>query len=154
MIRAWRLVQKIHADDAFSGDGARLKGGRWNHKGVSVVYVSENLALSVLEAFVNLPGGKSSVPYVYIPIEIPESVSIEELKPAGLLNNWRELPPPASTKDLGTNWAKSMRTAILRVPSIIIPIEANFVLNTSHPDFKKIKIGNPQVFSFDPRMWK
>ncbi len=154
MIRAWRLVPKIHAADAFSGDGARLKGGRWNHKGMPVVYVSENLALAVLEAFVSLSVCKSNIPYVYIPTEIPESVLIEEFKPADLPKDWRELPPPASTKDMGANWAKSMRTPILRVPSAIIPIESNFVLNTYHPDFKKIKIGNPQTFSFDPRMWK
>lgn len=154
MIRAWRLMPKIHAATAFSGDGARLKGGRWNHKGVPVVYVSENLSLSVLEVFVSLVRGKSNTPYVYMPVEISESMLIEEIKPADLPKDWRELPPPASTKDIGANWAKSMRTPILRVPSVIIPIESNLVLNISHPDFKKIKIGNPQAFSFDPRMWK
>ena len=57
-------------------------------------------------------------------------------------------------KDLGTAWVKSARTAVLRVPSVVIPRETNVLLNPAHPDFDRIRIGGPEPFSFDPRMWK
>jgi len=61
-------------------------------------------------------------------------------------------PPPAATRTIGDTWAREKRSAILAVPSVIIPEELNYLLNPAHPDFRKIAIGKPAPFSFDLRL--
>jgi RES domain-containing protein len=149
---AWRLVKTRYADTAFSGLGARLAGGRWNHPGIAVVYVSNTLALAVLELFVHLDRrSRAALRLVAIPVGIPdELVSGRPDLPRG----WRAEPPPTSTKDLGTAWLRSGGSCALRVPSAIVPVEDNLMLDPAHPDFSKIDIGSPEPFSLDPRLWK
>lgn len=154
MRRAWRLIRSSHKKDAFTGEGARLAGGRWNHKDVSIVYTSENLSLAALELFVHLKRKAIKFPLVSFEIEIPDSVPVEEIPRDRLPRTWREEPPPEATKSIGSDWIKRNASAVLRVPSIIVPVEFNFLLNPFHVDFKKIKIGKPSSFSLDPRMAK
>ena len=154
MIVAWRLVRGRQAPDAFTGEGARLYGGRWNHVGLPVVYVAQFLSLAALEQFVHLGPEGTHLRFVYFRVEIPDEVHVEAADPDVIPPNWREEPPPDSTKDLGTRWVESDRSAVLRVPSAIVPIEYDYVLNPHHPDFKHIRISDPKPFSFDPRMWK
>ena len=154
MRRVWRLVRKSHLKDAFSGEGARLAGGRWNHRDIAVVYTSETLALTVLESFVHLTTKDVKFSLFSILVEIPDSVAIKALSQKDLPSNWREEPPPDSTKDIGTDWFKSDKTAVLKVPSVIIPEEINYIINPAHRDFKHLKIGKPRPFFLDPRMWK
>ena len=78
-----------------------------------------------------------------------KALTVNDLNP-----DWRMSPPPNSTKDIGTEWVRKGASLILRVPSAIIPDEYNLVINPSHIDFEKIKIGQPQPFSLDERMWK
>ena len=152
MIRGWRLIKTRHAATAFSGMGARLAGGRWNHLGEAVVYVSGALSLAALELFVHLDArSRSALGLVAIPVEIPEELMSE---PIDLPPNWRAQPPPAETKSLGSKWLRSGASCVLRVPSVLIPVEDNYVLDPSHPDFTRIEIGEAMPFSFDPRMWK
>ncbi|RJQ47183.1 MAG: RES domain-containing protein [Nitrospiraceae bacterium] len=156
MTRAWRIVRKKRLQDAFTGEGARIGGGRWNHVGTPVVYVSETLSLAALELFVHFirKDIELSKSLLAIPVEIAKSLKMEEVSVAALKPDWRTSPPANSTKDLGTEWVKRGATSILRVPSALIPDEYNLVLNTTHADFMKIKIGTPQPFSLDERMWK
>lgn len=154
MRKAWRLVRQSLLNDAFSGEGARLAGGRWNHRDVAVVYTSETLSLTVLEVFVHLTTIDVKFSLFSIPVEIPDSVALEELSQKDLPANWREEPPPDSIKDIGTDWYKKGKTAVLKVPSVIIPEEFNYIINPAHKDFRHIKIGKPQQFFLDPRMWK
>ncbi len=154
MIISWRLVKKKHIKNAFAGEGARLFGGRWNHRGASLVYVSETLSLAVLELFVNLGREDIRFPLVSIPVEIPETITVKEINYRDLPHDWREQPPSVSTKNIGTEWAEKMSSVVLRVPSAIVPVEFNLLINPLHPDFGKIKIGKPQPFTFDSRMWK
>ncbi len=152
MIRCWRLVKEKHASSAFSGTGARLAGGRWNHPGDAAVYVSGSLSLAALELFVHLgPVTTTAFGLVSIPMEIPEELISE---PPDLPKNWRAQPPPSTTKTLGSKWLRSGESCVLRVPSAIVPVEFNFLLNPNHPDFSTIEIGESRSFSFDPRMWK
>ena len=152
MISAWRLVKKKRAAAAFSGAGARIAGGRWNRPGTTVVYVSEALSLAVLELFVHLDAAsRARLKLVAIPVEIPESIveQVQDLPP-----DWRSEPPPESTMKLGTSWANRGRSTVLRVPSAIVPVEFNMVINPAQPGFEQVKIGKPMSFSLDPRMWK
>ena len=154
MITAWRLDKAKRARDAFTGDGARRVSGRWNHQGIPVVYVSESIALSVLEKFVHLGFDGSPIKFVYFKIEIPDSVTVEKLKTANLPDDWTAEPPRDSTKDIGSNWARKAETAVLRVPSVLVPKSWNYLLNPAHRDFKKIHISDPMPFVFDARMRK
>lgn len=148
MIQAWRIVKERHAATAFSGEGARLYGGRWNSAGASVVYTSGSKALAALEALVHL-NPPVIFKYVAIPIEFDDAI----LEAASALpTDWREQPPPPSTRDMGDLWVKESRSAVLEVPSVIVPVEPNYLLNPAHPDFTKILIGTPEPFAFDPRL--
>jgi RES domain-containing protein len=149
----WRITSSRHAGHAFDGEGARLYGGRWNRPGVPVVYCSTTLSLAALEYFVHLePGLAPSL--VTIAAEIPASLAAEVRDVKSLPSDWRSYPAPEKLKDLGTDWARSRRTAVLYVPSAVIPHEQNVLLNPLHPDFPKIRLCEAEPFSFDPRMWK
>jgi len=151
MIRAWRLIKAEHANDAFAGEGARRGGGRWNSKGVRVVYASGSLSLATLEVMVHTHFYSALKYYVCIPIDIDpslsQSISIEDLP-----DNWKTDPIPQSIKKVGDRWIQNQESVILKVPSAIIPVEYNYLINPSHPDFEKVVIHSPQKFAFDPRL--
>lgn len=153
MTSIWRIDKKRHSVSSFSGEGAALYGGRWNPQGVRVVYASQTLALAALEKFVHLEGVAGGISFVSFKIDVPEGVKVK-LDPPQLPKNWRSVPAPASTRQIGLNWAQKNESAILRVPSTIIPSEYDYLINPQHPDFKSLKISNPSPFSFDPRLWK
>jgi RES domain-containing protein len=150
----WRITSVRYADQAFDGEGARRYGGRWNRPGVAVVYCSTTLSLAALEFFVHLEPSLAPKGLVCVAAEIPGDVSTEEIKPEDLPANWRSYPAPERLLDLGTEWADSLRTAVLIVPSSVIPHEKNVLLNPAHPDTQKLRIRPYEPFSFDPRMWK
>jgi RES domain-containing protein len=156
LTRTWRIIRKKRIPDAFTGEGARIGGGRWNHVGTPVVYVSETLSLAALELFIHFTRKdiKLSKSLVAIPVDIPKSLKIVVVSDKDLHTDWRISPPSNSTKDIGTDWARKGVSSVLRVPSALIPTEYNLVLNPRHADFMKIKIGKPQPFSLDERMWK
>jgi RES domain-containing protein len=154
MITAFRLVKKNHASEAFGGEGARRFGGRWNHKGTSIVYLSDTLSLAALEQFIHLGREGLHLSFVYFEVLIPSRVLVSKIETRELPKDWRSEPPPNATKEIGTRWVQSGSSVLLEVPSAIIPIGCNFLLNTAHPEFKHIKISPPKPFSFDPRMWK
>jgi RES domain-containing protein len=149
---AFRIVKRRHAKQAFDGNGARLAGGRWNNPGQRAVYLSSTLSLAAMETFVHVGDDAARLEYVYFDIEIPASVLILSLarKPKG----WRNEPPAEASMRVGDHWLKDGNSALLEVPSAIIPSETNLILNPIHPDASKLKIGPTRVFQFDPRMWK
>jgi RES domain-containing protein len=140
--------------EALSGEGARIFGGRWNYPGTSAVYVSEHLSLAALEFFVRLNLDDFEETFAAIPIDIPDSIKVNRLELRSLPNNWRNIPPDRSTQDIGDTWLQKAETAVLAVPSVIVPFEFNMVLNPNHYDFKKLRIEKTHNFSYDPRLWK
>ena len=153
MIAAWRIVKRKRARTAFSGDGARQYGGRWNSPGVPMVYAAASQSLAALEMVVHLDSSELLHEYVVIEVGIDELL-IEMLDRARLPRNWRAEPPPAKVRELGDAWVKSGASAVLQVPSATLPAENNFLLNPHHPDFPKLVIGKPSAFQFDPRLAK
>ena len=152
MRTAWRIVKEKHAATAFDGEGAWLFGGRWNSRGTRVVYASESKALATLESLVHL-NPPVTFKYVAIAIEFDEKL-VETITPASLPTVWTEEPPPPSTKAIGDQWVKEARSAVLELPSVIIQTESNYLLNPTHPDFRKVRIGKAGPFAFDPRLIK
>lgn len=148
MRRAFRIVKEKHAAIAFDGEGAWRYGGRWNSPGTRLVYASSSVALAALELLVHLnpPVG---IRYVAIPIGFDDAL-VEKV--ANLPAEWTEEPPPPSTQAMGDRWVKVGRSALLELPSVIVPTESNYLLNPAHPDFGRIRIGEPVPFAFDPRL--
>lgn len=148
MPQAWRIVKAKHAASAFSGEGAARAGGRWNSRGVPVVYASSTLSLAALENLVHL-NPPLLFKYVAFPIEFDDALVAS---PGKLPADWALEPPGPAGKAIGDAWVHAGRSAVLAVPTVIIPSETNYLLNPAHLDFKKISIGMPQPFAFDPRL--
>jgi len=141
---------------AFDGKGARLAGGRWNHRGAPVVYTSATLSLAALEYFVNLDPGAMPDDLVAVPADLPESAieQLERVPGFRLPRGWRAYPAPAALADPGTAWVQAARRAVLSVPSAVIPVERNYLINPVHPQSHQVRVGKAEAFSLDPRMWK
>lgn len=149
---AWRLDNAKWTAQSFSGAGAALAGGRWNPAGVQVVYASQHLATAVLEKFMHLPKPvPTGMRFVQYGIEFG-GAAVERPERTALPANWRDEPVPVTTQRFGLEWFRSGRTAILAVPSAIVPDEENYVLNPTHPEFRKVKVSKPVPFVFDPRL--
>ncbi len=153
MPKAYRIVKPRFVSSAFDGEGAQLFGGRWNEKGTRMVYTSTSASLAVLETFVHMGIDARTTDHVLIEIEIPDGI-IEELSSEDLPTRWNFNPAPESCQDMGTKWAASKRSAVLSVPSVIMQIERNFLIDPEHPDFEKIVLCDAIPFVFDERMWK
>lgn len=153
-MRIWRLTSERHASHAFDGEGARRYGGRFNHPGHGVVYCAATLSLAALELLVHLEPSQVPEDRVAIPATIPPEVPIRELTLDELPKDWRAYPAPEGLKDLGTAWIRSHESAVLSVPSAVIPVERNVLLHPDHPGMTEIEIGDPQTFAFDPRLWR
>lgn len=118
-----------------------------------MVYVASTRALAVLEIAVHLDRSALLGSFVLIPCRFDEGIVIDVDRRAFSARWRRDLPPP-ELATIGDTWAKEGHSAVLAVPSVIIEEEINFLLNPKHPDFSKIKIGNPEPFEFDQRLMK
>ena len=150
MLTVWRLTTARFGRSAFSGEGARLYGGRWNHKGVPLVYTAETQSLAMLEMLVQDEPLRAR--YVIIEARIPASVRIERLSAADLPTQWRELRAREEHRAIGSAWVQKQTAAVLAVPSAVISAELNYLLNPLHPDIRRISIGKPQRFETDLRL--
>jgi RES domain-containing protein len=148
---AWRIVLEAWAADAFVGEGAKARGGRWNSRGSAVVYTSQYKSLAALETLVHL-NPVLGVEFKAFSCEFSDAL-IEMTSATDLPKDWRRHKPvPSATQRLGDKWLAEARSAVLAVPSVVIPEELNYLLNPAHPDFAKISVKPPHVFVFDPRL--
>ena len=150
MLLVWRLLAARFAGNAFTGEGARLYGGRWNRKGVPMVYTAGSQSLAALEMLVQDEPLRAR--YVMIPVILPRNLKIERMSEDQLPADWRDLAARDHTQGIGSAWAKRKSSAVLAVPSAVIPAEPNYLLNPLHPSFNKIGIGEPRDFITDLRL--
>ena len=129
-------------------------GARWNPPGRAVVYTSENLSLACLEFIVHLDLDDLPRGLVAIPASIPETVTIETIGEADLPRNWRRFPFPKALQRLGKEWLDRSSSAVLSVPSVVVPHERNLLINPAHPDARSLEIGPSIPFSLDRRLKK
>ncbi len=146
MTEVFRLVRAERAGDALSGEGARLYGGRWSPAGAPVVYASESRALAVLETFVHLTLEARSMRFLLYTIALPKRPRLKRYTQRRL--------PRGSSQEVGRAWLGEGASFALVVPSVIVPQEANYVLNVRHPQFEHVQVGKPEPFSFDERLWR
>jgi RES domain-containing protein len=144
----YRICQAKYPNN--DGEGAKLYGGRWNHKGTSMLYCAGTISLCALEVLANsaaLPQNRVS-----ISAEMPDDLVLMTLLPDKLPSDWNAPVHSTSTQDTGTQWALSDGSVALIVPSAIVPDEDNVLINPLHPDFSRIKFSAPKPFIFDPRL--
>lgn len=150
-MRIWRICKQKHQDTAFSGVGGLYAQSRWIPQGFLVVYVSESLALASLEVFVHTESDR--IPLVAIRAFLPEDIAIAEVNISNLPSNWQKESAYPILQNIGKQWLLAQQTPILKVPSAIVPVEFNYLLNPQHPDFQ-LAFDPPVKFKFDERMWK
>jgi len=147
----WRLSPAYHAVNALSGEGSYRRGGRWNPPGIRMIYCADSRSLALVEVLANLrrPAFLQSQPWVMIRVSVPDDL-IE--RPSRVPETWRQTPYSAATQALGAEWVQAHRSVALRVPSVVVPGEFNYLLNPAHPKFTKVKVGQPEPFLFDARL--
>lgn len=151
MITSWRIVKAKYASTAFEGEGSRRAGGRWNSRGLPIIYTAESAALAALELLVHLGRTRTLPEYVVFSCTFPESI-VETVHPDGLPSNWRAHPAPVALRRFGDDWAGNRRSGALKVPSAVIDGENNYLLNPEHRSFRRITISAPQRFELDRRL--
>ncbi len=148
----YRLSKSRHAKD-LSGKGAEKFGGRWNSKGVAMVYTSDSRALCTAEIAVHTPLGNLPVDYEMAVIHIPDNTIIPELDPSELPPDWNSVPHSHGTQVIGDNFVSNDQFLVLKVPSAVVQGEFNYLINPAHDDFKSISIEKTEPFAFDKRLF-
>ena len=153
MIQAgYRLVKRKWSEQAFDGEGARRYGGRWNSKGERCVYLASTPSLALLEIMVHLDDYSLLADYALYQVKITGS-SLLELDSDSLPNDWNADPAPLSTAQIGDEWLNDLSSAALYVPSTILPMENNILLNPAHPQYAELLNTMAEVdFRSDPRL--
>ena len=151
MPSAWRIVRAARVNSAFTGEGARIYGGRWNSRGTAVIYVSEHESLAALELLVHLTPLSPDGRYLSFRLEWDDKLT-EHFPAKNLPARWNAEPPDLQSMQIGDEWARAGKSVALAVPSVLSASEMNFLLNPRHPNFKKIKISQPVEYRFDSRL--
>lgn len=143
MIEAWRLAAPEHSrtvEQMLSGAGALRHGGRWNSPGRRAVYLGGSLALGSFELLAHLRAPDVLRGYRKLLVRIPEEL-VQSLDVRDLPSEWTAPTLHAHTQAIGDRWLESVESAVLRVPSAVVPGEVNYIVNPSHPDFDRVEPG-------------
>ena len=163
-MRIWRITASKHIDTVFSGVGGLYASGRWHHQGYKISYTSESLALASLEVLVHLE--TIDIPLACVSGIVPESTPILEMK--DLPSNWQYVSVYPILQESGRKWLRAIEYPVLKVPSAIVPVEFNYLINPEHPDlnleveqvlkFEFVGVGEASRREASPlenrRMWK
>lgn len=153
----WRIATDTPAYEAddLSGAGAKATGGRWNETGTAMVYTASSRALACLETVVHLNSAGLPLNRYLVEIDVPDDLiaSAEVIEP-GKLVGWDASPAGRASIAFGTNWARRKRSALLLVPSVIVPEESNLLINPGHPDAARVSARKVRKWLYDPRMTK
>ena len=151
-MRIWRICRAPYAAEAFSGEGARRFGGRWNTRGVPMVYCSSSLALAAIELFVHLEPNLQPTDLVSVAAELPAGEPAKVLKVAELPTEWwTDNYEPL--RELGDRWIREKNSLAMLVPSAPLHSEWNVLVNPLHPRIRELGIEPAVPFIFDARMF-
>ena len=146
----FRIVNCSYASD-LTGTGGRLYGGRWNSEGKPAVYLASSVSLAILEVLVHLPPLMIPDNYCLVEVEVPDN-SITKIDVTLLPATWKDISPPMALKQMGDEFLKMQNYLLLQVPSSVVPMEFNYVLNPLHGGMKKVKVRKSEPFNFDERL--
>lgn len=144
----YRITKAVYADRLVASGGA----ARWNSRGQFVMYTAATRALACLENVVHRSGEGLQETFRVMVIDVPDEVFIEPILADTLPVDWFDFKQYDYCQRLGGEWLRSGQSAVLRVPSAIIPNECNYLLNPAHPDFSRIQLIRTEPFLFDPRI--
>jgi len=147
---AWRIVKKKHQKNALTGEGARLFGGRWNTSGQAIIYSAETLSGALLEILVHSNRQLLSH-YIFYRLVFPKRI-ISDVKIVELPEHWRSSPPPPELSQIGDRWCIEQRSAVLRVPNVVVPLETNYLVNPNHANYRFVEIEGPIDYVVDDRL--
>jgi RES domain-containing protein len=145
---AYRICNPLYKAD-ISGMGAKLYGGRWNSVGKSLLYLASSISLAWLEVLVHLQPQDKSTDFALMHVDVPDAAP--QLRLGQLKARWQE--DVGYTQFIGDEFVRSKQNLLLQVPSAVVPEETNCLVNTQHPDFKKVKIISTKIFTFDERLF-
>ena len=148
----WRIAREIHVDSALEGVGGLMVSGRWHRRGRPILYTASSAALAALEVLVHVEPLQAPDDLRLLGLDLPDELTLEELVPALLPEDWRSVPSPESTQSIGNAWLERRSSVALRVPSVVVPMETNVLLNPRHPDMTRVRISSNEAFCFDSRL--
>lgn len=148
----FRITTRKWMNSAFDGEGARLVGGRWTSAGRRAVYTASSTSLAILETLAHVDT-QSMPDLVVFRIGVPENLDRAEIFIEDLPKGWRTVPGPQELTAIGDEWIAAGDTALLVVPSALVPIEANVVINPEHDDFLELDISQPFNLPLDKRLF-
>lgn len=152
-IPVWRITDKKYEDTAFSGEGARLWGGRFNSPGIPAVYASGSLSLALLEILVQTNDRSYLDKMILFRVDIPQKLIYTPSRNE-LPDQWNRIPAGKISQAFGDSWIASRTSPVLCVPSVVVPQEYNFVMNPQHELFGQIHISESQPLPLDPRFFE
>jgi len=152
-MEVFRLSREKYASQ-LSGNGAAIKGARWNSIGVELIYTAENRSLAMAEVAVHFTFATLPDDYMMITIVIPDDFEIKEINEKDLPLDWKTFPHPNSTQKFGNNFVIENKYCILKIPSVVTKGDYNILINPNHKDFSRISISNVEKFPFDSRIFK
>jgi RES domain-containing protein len=141
----YRICRRPHT--SLDGEGARLWGGRWNSPGKPAVYTSAHLSLAALEYFVHVDPSILPVDLVWMKIQIEDDCSTE-------IFTGKVAPDPSTAASYGDDWLTAKRSLILMVPSVVLAVELNVIINPAHVEMSCVKTADVSPFEFDGRIFK
>lgn len=155
-----RIVWRIGSDtstyeaDDLSGAGAKKSGARWNDVGLAVTYCASNISLACLETVVHLNAGGLPFNRYLVAVEIPDDIfaAAQVHTPSSIKLGWEAQPAGLVSIQLGSDWIRSKASALLIVPSAIVPEESNILINPEHPSAAKITAKKVRRWLYDPRI--
>jgi RES domain-containing protein len=150
-VTVWRLTHERYVDTAFSGEGARRHGGRFNSPGTPVVYASENLPLALVESLTGLERYVQLRDYVFFRAQLPKE-QVAETSVKELPKGWDQHPPSSQPQRIGDRWASRGKSVALKVPSVVVPYSYNYLLNPAHEAVGEMEIGPAEPFPVDQRL--
>jgi RES domain-containing protein len=151
LTRVYRILRERYAKKPLDGEGSYLFGGRWSSPGTRIAYTAEHLSLAMVEYFVQIDADDPPKDLVVAAADIPDSVSRAILKPQDLPADWRPARPALAA--IGDSFAVKRKTAVLVVPSALVPSESNWLINPLHPQFADLRVRSPEHFQYDARFF-
>ena len=148
-VRAYRLVSTRYPP--FDGARSYRWGSRWVSPGRWIVHCAETYSLAVLENLVHWQSGALPPNLLSVEVVVPTDIDQEEVSVDELPPSWPE--DYALSRKIGDDWYQRRKTAVLRVPSVVSPIESNLLFNQRHFDFDQLIVGKPTPVTLDPRLW-
>ncbi len=150
-MRLYRFCRKRQAND-LSGTGAKLVGGRWSSPGVAMLYTSESRALALAEYWVHVHPSDLPTDACVVEIGVSDTASMMSMPLSSLPEKWRAGPPLTSLRQAGDQWVLNKQSLILQVPSAVMPLESNYILNPVHQDMAETSIISIADYVWDRRM--